>query len=46
MCSFFLDAEYKENDVKILAAISVKGKYKDNENIKFKTLPVTCLMKV
>lgn len=35
----FLDNEYKETDVEIMASKSVKGTYPDTEHVKFRTLP-------
>ena len=35
----FLDGEYKEQDVEIMAWKTVKGSYPDTEHVKFKTLP-------
>lgn len=35
----FHDGEYKESDVDVEVQISVKGQYKDTENVKFKTVP-------
>lgn len=35
----FLDGEYKEEDVKMLAWKTVKGHYNDTEHVKFRTLP-------
>ena len=35
----FLDAEYKEHDVEIMASKTVKGTYPDTEHVKFRTLP-------
>ena len=35
----FLDPEYKEENVEILAWMTVRGTYKDTEHVKFKTLP-------
>ena len=35
----FLDTEYKEQNVEILASKSVKGTYPDTEHVKFRTLP-------
>ena len=45
----FLDPEYKEENVEILAWMTVKGTYKDTEHVKFKTLPAvkvaSCIVK-
>lgn len=45
----FLDKEYKEENVEILAWMTVKGKYEDTEYVKFKTLPAikvaSCIIK-
>lgn len=35
----FLDKEYKENDVEIMASKSVRGSYPDTEHVVFRTLP-------
>ena len=35
----FLDGEYKEQDVEIMAWKTVKGSYPDTEHVKFQTLP-------
>ena len=35
----FLDGEYKENDVEVMAWKTVKGSYHDTEHVKFMTLP-------
>ena len=35
----YLDDEYKEKDVELLAWKTVKGTYPDTEHVKFKTLP-------
>ena len=35
----FLDGEYKESNVEMLAWKTVKGTYPDTEHVKFKTLP-------
>lgn len=35
----FLDKEYKEENVEIIAWMTVKGTYSDTEHVKFKTLP-------
>ena len=35
----FLDGEYKETDVEMLAWKTVKGNYPDTEHVKFRTLP-------
>lgn len=35
----FLDQEYKEENVEIVAWMTVKGKCRDTEHVKFKTLP-------
>ena len=35
----FLDNEYKETDVEIMASKSVQGTYPDTEHVKFRTLP-------
>lgn len=45
----FLDEEYKEENVEIIAWMTVKGEYRDTEHIKFKTLPAvkvaSCVIK-
>ncbi|MBR5712916.1 MAG: MerR family transcriptional regulator [Lachnospiraceae bacterium] len=38
-CATFLDPEYKEENVSILASMTVKGTYPDTEHVKFRTLP-------
>ena len=35
----FLDGEYKEKDVEVMAWKTVKGSYPDTEHVKFQTLP-------
>ena len=35
----FLDNEFKETNVEIMASKSVKGTYPDTEHVKFQTLP-------
>lgn len=35
----FLDGEFKENDVEMMAWKTVKGNYHNTEHVKFKTLP-------
>ena len=35
----FLDGEYKEKDVEIMAWKTVKGSYPDTEHVRFRTLP-------
>jgi len=35
----FLDDEYKEKDVELIAWKTVKGEYEDTEHVKFQTLP-------
>lgn len=35
----FLDNEFKEKNVEIMAAKSVKGAYPDTEHVRFQTLP-------
>ena len=35
----FLDGEYKEKDVEVMAWKTVNGDYPDTEHVKFKTLP-------
>ena len=35
----FLDNEFKEQNVEIMASKSVKGTYPDTEHVKFRTLP-------
>ena len=35
----FLDGEYKEKDVEVMAWKTVKGSYPDTEHVKFRTLP-------
>lgn len=35
----FLDGEYKEKNVEVEAQKTVKGKYRDTEHVKFRTLP-------
>ncbi len=45
----FLDNEFKEENVEIVVSMAVKGKYKDTEHVKFKTLPdvkvASCIVK-
>lgn len=45
----FLDKEYKEENVEIVAWMTVKGTYQDTEHVKFKTLPAvkvaSCILK-
>ena len=45
----FLDPEYKEQNVEILAWMTVKGTYKDTDHVKFKRLPAvkvaSCIVK-
>ncbi|HAH17669.1 MAG TPA: MerR family transcriptional regulator [Eubacterium sp.] len=45
----FLDNEYKEENVDIIAWMTVKGEHKDTEHVKFKTLPsvkvASCVVK-
>jgi len=45
----FLDDEYKEENVEIVAWMTVKGTYTDTEHVKFKTLPAvkvaSCVLK-
>ena len=45
----FLDDEYKEENVEIIAWMTVNGTYKDTEHVKFKTLPAvkvaSCMIK-
>jgi DNA-binding transcriptional MerR regulator len=45
----FLDNEYKEENVEIVAWMTVKGTYSDTEHVKFKTLPAvkvaSCVLK-
>lgn len=45
----FLDKEYKEENVEIIAWMTVKGTYQDTEHVKFKTLPAvkvaSCVIK-
>ncbi len=45
----FLDDEYKEENVEIVAWMTVKGSYNDTEHVKFKTLPAvkvaSCIVK-
>ena len=45
----FLDKEYKEENVEIMAWMTVKGNYPDTEHVKFKTLPAvlvaSCVLK-
>ena len=45
----FLDDEYKEENVEIIAWMTVKGSYNDTEHVKFKTLPAvkvaSCIVK-
>ncbi len=45
----FLDDEYKEENVEIIAWMTVNGKYADTEHVKFKTLPAvkvaSCIVK-
>lgn len=44
----FLDQEYKEENVEIVAWMTVKGEHEDTEHVKFKTLPAvevaTCVI--
>ena len=35
----FLDGEYKEKDVEVMAWKTVKGRYPDTEHVRFRTLP-------
>lgn len=35
----FLDGEYKERDVEVMAWKTVKGRYPDTEHVRFRTLP-------
>ena len=35
----YLDDEYKEENVELIAWKTVKGQYRDTEHVKFKTLP-------
>lgn len=45
----FLDKEYKEENVEIIAWMTVKGTYQNTEHVKFKTLPAvkvaSCVIK-
>ncbi len=45
----FLDNEYKEENVEIMAWMTVKGKHEDTKHVKFKTLPAvkiaSCIVK-
>ena len=45
----FLDPEYKEENVEIIAWMTVSGSYNDTEHVKFKTLPevkvASCIIK-
>lgn len=45
----YLDDEYKEENVELIAWNTVKGKYPDTEHVKFKTLPpvkvASCMVK-
>ena len=45
----YLDDEYKEKDVELIAWKTVKGTYPDTEHVKFKTLPevkvASCMVK-
>ena len=45
----YLDDEYKEKDVELIAWKTVKGTYTDTEHVKFKTLPevkvASCMVK-
>lgn len=45
----YLDDEYKEKDIELLAWKTVKGTYPDTEHVKFKTLPsvkvASCMVK-
>ena len=45
----YLDDEYKESDVELIAWKTVKGEYPDTEHVKFKTLPAvkvaSCMVK-
>ncbi|MCR5358189.1 MAG: MerR family transcriptional regulator [Lachnospiraceae bacterium] len=45
----FLDKEFKEENVEIVAWMTVKGKYEDTEQVKFKMLPeievASCIVK-
>ena len=45
----YLDDEYKEEDVELIAWKTVKGSYPDTEHVKFKTLPAvkvaSCMVK-
>ncbi|SKB66988.1 DNA-binding transcriptional regulator, MerR family [Lachnospiraceae bacterium] len=45
----FLDKEYKEENVEIVAWMTVKGKYEDTEQVEFKILPeievASCIVK-
>ena len=47
-CSFF-DNEYKEENVEIIAWMTVKGQYEDSEHVKFETIPAvkvaSCIIK-
>ena len=45
----FLDEEYKEENVEIVAWMTVKGQHQDTEHVKFKTIPpvkvASCIIK-
>ena len=45
----FLDDEFKEENVEIIASMTVSGSYADTEHVKFKTLPAvkvaSCIIK-
>ena len=45
----FLDSEYKEENVEIIAWMTVSGSYSDTEHVKFRTLPAvkvaSCVIK-
>ena len=45
----YLEDEYKEEDVELIAWKTVRGKYTDTEHVKFKTLPAvkvaSCMVK-
>ncbi len=45
----YLDDEYREKDVELIAWKTVKGKYPDTEHVKFRTLPevkvASCMVK-
>ena len=45
----FLDKEYKEENVEIIAWMTVKGQYEDSEHVKFETIPAvkvaSCIIK-